>query len=248
MKIHYLRLLSYATCLLIVVINPGCATLLLRERTQEYKDYTTEFAHVRCTLHDSRPPYVCKGWYLGAVTNAGIISREYIFSGVLKGNGRNLRILVPTDVQEGVEKITDLTVQYQWNGPFVQLTEMRDDNWALTASTRARLILLYNAYSLERAQDELKEDMPDLDISRYGINTLIIGDLGDDADVAFFMNQTVPGTEVQWKALPVRQKIGWKERSRILSVLGIMSPIVTIPFDVVTFPIQWIMLCLTPIG
>jgi hypothetical protein len=218
-------------CLGTVILTNGCATYHVWENNLKYQDYTTEI-----TQYDSQSFYIRDGVYSGTVFEDNAEWREYLFEGILSGGNRVFRILVPTGVSQGMGA-SDLLSPSEWNGPQVKISETIRQN---DVSTAARVVFIpHGPNTVEGIIWRLNYELPTLDITKYGAHLLMIDDVFSGNDVLYFRHSEVPDNGLsQWIALSTTRDIQWKKRSKILASFRKLPYILTVPFDLLTSPIQ----------
>lgn len=225
-------------CLGTVFFTNGCATYNVWESNLKYRDYTTEIDQ-----YDSKSFYIREGVYSGTVSEDDAEWREYLFEGILSGENRAFRILVPTSVNQGMET-SDLSSPSEWNGPRVKISETIKQSEALTA---ARVVFIpHGPFPMEDILLMFQYQLPTFDITEYGTKLLIINDVFSGEDVLYFRNSEFSDNDLsQWIALPTERDIHWKKRNMILASFRKTPYILSVPFDLLTSPIQLLLFSMT---
>jgi hypothetical protein len=145
---------------------------------------------------------------------------EYQFPDVLRGNGpRVLQVCIPTSI-DSPARVSETTQ-------------------AGTPLTEAALIVMGSADSRDPAK-YLARRFPQFDPSRAGTATIVLSKpyTLEEMDRFLFLGRSTSGGQVQWVKVPADIDIQWQVRNRIRLYALRCQYIYTVPIDIVTFPIQ----------
>ncbi|MFZ0610617.1 MAG: hypothetical protein WAM73_00105 [Desulfobacterales bacterium] len=154
--------------------------------------------------------------------------QRYVFQNALKSSdSRNLLIFVPiiTDEQYGIAKITETPETLQANGSAKMIVMPGTDN---------------------NPNDFLKGiiEYSDFNFSEYDGDLIIVQKpfLGVAFDHIFFVREKNGVNTCSWRKIPTNVNLDWKARDRHEASKKRMKYLYTVPLDILTFPIQFLMM------
>lgn len=191
--------------------------------SSDIQDESQSFNEFTLSSETTIPIY--EGYFLGLIKKEDINYKQYVFPHALKGRDLGqLMVLVPkiTDEEYGTAEITET------------ITKMKN-------STSATLIIILGQNNTPT--NFINNNADFFNTKKFNEHTLIIRKQfpHEEFDSLFFIRETLGTNNFSWRQIPTTMSLEWNSRN-LETVSNIRKKyFYTIPLDIITSPIQLLM-------